>query len=129
MQGIETRLKTISGLRTAAFRPDQVNPPQAYVSIPTINYHAAFVHGQMRIEPVVTILISKALDRVDQPLLASFMDIAGTKSIHAAIEADKTLGITGCECVVMDCREADIALGGINWYAGVFNLNVIAPGA
>lgn len=130
MAGIETRLKTIAGLRTTPFRPDQANPPQAFISVPEIEYHKAFHHGTMAINPQVTILISKALDRMDQPMLASFMDTSGANSVHAAIEADKTLGLSanGVDCIVERAVEADLELGGIRWYAAVFTLKVTATG-
>jgi len=130
MQGIETRLKTISGLRTAPFRPDAVNPPQAFVSLPRIDYHAAFAHGTMTIEPRVTLLMSRTLDRIGQPATAAYMDIAGTNSIHAAIEADRTLGgLSGVDCIVVDAQEGDLEVGGLPFYGAIFTLKVMASGS
>lgn len=130
MTAIETRLKTISGLRTAPFVPSQINPPQAYVSVPTIpHYHGAFAHGKFQLDFTVVILISKAMDRIDQPALALYADIAGSKSVHAAIEGDRTLGGSVDDCIVVAFREADVELGGIKWYSGVFTLQVVASGA
>ncbi len=129
MQGIQTRLGTISGLRTAAVRPDQLNPPFAYVSLPRVVYHEAFAHGLLTIEPMVTVVFSKVLDRIGQPGLAAYMDPAGGKSIHAAIEADKTLGGVVDDCYVVEAREADIDFGGTKWYAALFTLHVVAKGA
>lgn len=130
MQGIETRLKTISGLRTGAFRPDQVNPPHAFVSIPSIDYHNAFAHGTVRVDPVVTVLFSRSLDRIGQPGLAAYRDVTGTKSIHSAIEGDRTLGgLSGCDCTVVSSKEGDLTVGTVQFYGAQFTLHVVASGA
>ena len=130
MTGIETRLKTISGLHTTAYRPDAIIPPHAYVSLPEIDYHRAFAHGRLDINPTVTVLTQRALDSTGQPELASYMDTSGAHSIHAAIETDKTLGLSanGVDCAVQNARETDLELGNIKWYGAVFTLRVTATG-
>ena len=131
MTGIETQLKTISGLRTQPFRPDQINPPQAYVSLPAIpSYHEAFHHGVLTLNFVITLIISKALDRIGEPIMATYASPTGTNSIHAAIELDRTLGLSanGVDAIVIDFREADLNFGGNPYYGGVFTVRVTAPG-
>ena len=130
MQGIQTRLATISGLRSTAYRPDQANPPFAWVELPTtLNYHGAFRHGSYTFELTVKLAVSKSIDRMGQPALAAYMDIAGTNSVHAAIEADKTLGGLNCDCHVISSRELDFNYGGTGWYGAEFVLQVIAAGS
>ncbi|MCI0687574.1 MAG: hypothetical protein L0Y54_10110, partial [Sporichthyaceae bacterium] len=93
MNGIEARLATIGGLRVSDITPDQINPPQAIVGVPTIaSYHATMGRGRFTIEPTVTILVSAALDRVGQLKLAASANPTGAASVVAAVEADKTLG-------------------------------------
>lgn len=131
MEAIETRLQTISGLRTAAFVADQVNPPTAIVGVPNVDeYHATFMRGRMSLNFQVWILVSAALDRVGQMSLADFANPTGNTSIIAAIEGDKTLGGVVNDCVVISFRSLGTEeVGQIGYYGGVFELRVIADGS
>lgn len=135
MTGIETRLKTIQvggqNMRTAPYLAEQVNPPVALVSVPPIpNYHGAFAHGKFFLDVTVTVLVSKASDRIDQPLLATFADISGTNSVHAAIEGDRTLGGIADDCIVASFRPlGNQEVGAIGYYGGEFTLHVKVSGA
>lgn len=130
MNGIKTQLATITGLKVTEYKATQINPPQAIVGLPSIpDYHGAFAHGHLVIEPTVTILVSKDHDRIGQTLLAGYANPTGATSVHAAIEADKTLGGTVDNCIVVSFQEIDETVGGIDWYAGVWKLKVTASGA
>jgi hypothetical protein len=130
MEGIETRLETISGLRTAEYVPDQINPPQAVVDFPgDITYHEAFAHGKFRVDPTVMILVSKVVDRVGTAALAAYASPTGTNSIHAAIEGDRTLGGVVDDCIVVSFRRlGQEEIDGLGFFGGVFTLHVIATG-
>jgi len=131
MLGIETRLKTITGLRVEEYVPDQINPPQAIVGVPPVpDYRRAFgTDGFLSIEPTITVLVSAALDRTGQLKLASYTDKTGAQSVYAAIEADKTLGLTGVECVVKSFEPLGLRdVGTLGYYGGVFQLACIATG-
>lgn len=131
MVGIQTRLQTISGLRTDTGSTAQVNPPMAIVALPAIeNYHAAFAHGKVSLRPEVTILVSDAYSRTADLLLAAYVDPVGAKSIHAAIEGDKTLGGVVDDCIVVSFRPVSREeFGLIGYYGGIFTLQLIATGA
>jgi len=131
MLGIETRLKTISGLRTFPYIPDAVNPPVAVVGVPPIpNYHGTFAHGAFTLDIPVTVLVSKSVDRIDQPAMAAYADISGANSIHAAIEGDQTLGGAVQNAIVSDFRPlGNDEVGAIGYYGGVFTVKVICSGS
>lgn len=131
MQGIETNLQTISGLRTAYYVADQINPPQAVVGVPAIeNYRMTFGRAKFQIEPQVFILVSATLDSVGQAALAGYANPTGATSIPAAIESDRTLGGIVEDCVVDSFRPLGMEeVGSIGYYGGVFDLRVISPGA
>lgn len=131
MTAIETRLKTISGLRTASYVPDQVNPPQAVVDFPgDIDYHKTFIHGKFEFEPTVIVLISKTVDRVGVSSLSDFASPTGTNSIHAAIETDPTLGGIVDYCNVLHFRRLNQEeVAGLGYFGGVFTLQVAASGS
>lgn len=130
LAGIETRLDTISGLRTDAFIASQVNPPAALVGVPPIsNYRATMRRGRFQLEPVVYVFVSATLDRIGQQLLGSFADVTGDNSIPLAIEGDRTLGGVVEDCVVNSFRTLGMdEVGQIGYYGGVFDLLVIARG-
>lgn len=131
MQGIETQLATISGLRTSEYMPDQVNPPIAIVGVPPIeNYRQTMGRGRFQLEPQVFVLVSASLDTVGQAKLAGYANPTGATSIPAAIEADQTLGGVAETCVVDSFRPLGMEeVGALQYYGGVFDLRVIVLGA
>jgi len=130
MLGIETRLKTISGLRVEEFAPDQINPPQAVIGVPPVpSYHATMGRGRFTLEPTVTIFVSKSWNRTGQLKLASYANPTGDSSVVTAIEADKTLGGVVDDCFVVDFQPLGLEeVGLIGYYGGVFTLRAIASG-
>lgn len=130
MLGVEARLKTVPGLRTSAIVPDQINPPVAIVGVPPIeSYWETMRRGTYVIELTVTVLVSAAIDRVGQMLLAEYASPVGERSIPAAIEADRTLGGVAQECVVDSFRPLGLEeYGAIGYYGGAFGLRAAASG-
>lgn len=128
MEGIEARLATIEGLQYSEYVPDQVNPPHAFVGVPEIpDYDETFGRGVYRVAPTITVLTSAALDRVGQRALAEFANPSGTKSIPAAIDADRTLGSVVDDCKVTGFRPLNVEeVGVIGYYGGEFQLDVLA---
>ena len=131
MAGIETRLKTIEGLRTDAYIADQINPPQAIVGVPPVeNYHATFQRGRMSLDMEIYIFVSGVLDRQGQVALAEYANPTGTKSVITAIYGDKTLGGVVEDCIVRSFRPLGMEeVGLIGYYGGVFEMSVIALGS
>lgn len=131
MTGIETRLQTISGLRTAPYLADQINPPQAIIAVPPIPppYRKAFARGKVELDVPVYILIGNTLDRVTQIALATYADWSGTNSIPLAIEGDKTLGGAVDDAIVWDFRPLGVQeIDAIGYVGGIFTVKVIARG-
>jgi hypothetical protein len=132
MDGIETRLATISGLRVSDVSPGQINPPCAIVGVPAItSYHATFGSGRMTLDDItVTVLVSAAVDRVGQKKLAGYANPTGSTSIKAAVEGDKTLGGVVDDCIVVSFRPLGLdEVGVIGYFGGIFQLRAIAIGA
>lgn len=130
MEGIEARLATIAGLRSAAIIPDQITVPQAVVGVPSIPmYHQTMGMGRFRLEPTVTVFVSTSLDRIGQMKLAGYANPTGASSIRAAIEGDRTLGGVVDDCIVTDFQSLGmVTVGAIEYLAGQFTLQVIATG-
>jgi hypothetical protein len=130
MQGIETRLATIPGLRTSDTIPGAINPPQAIVGVPVVDSYVTGLNPHQRptLAPTITVLVSSALDRTGQLALAAYADPAGTRSIPAAIAADASLGgLLGpgaCQVTRFDPLGLE-EVGLIGYFGGRFTLRVI----
>lgn len=135
MHGIEDRLRTIDGLRVPEDgQPDQINPPTAIVGVPPIpTYHATMRRGRMTISPTVLVLVSAAVSRVGQMLLAEYASPTGPKSIVTAVEAKtggKALGGIAEDCVVTSFRPLGLEdVGELSYFGGLFTLTVITVGS
>jgi hypothetical protein len=90
--GLQTRLATISGLRTFSYQPEQENPPFAYPEINSVDYHRAFSGGDVVMNWTIYVIVGRWLDRTAHAALDDYLSYSGAKSIRAAIEADQTLG-------------------------------------
>ena len=129
MAGIETRLQTITGLRTNDVVPGQTVPPYAWVGVPDIpDYFTTFGRGHWEIRPTITVVVSSAHDRAGQLALAGYADHTGTSSIPAALEADDTLGGIVEYCHVRSFGPQAIELGLVTYFGGVFVLEAGAQG-
>jgi hypothetical protein len=128
MQGIETRLATIAGLRVSDTVPGQINPPQAIVGVPTVDQYVTGLNPHQRptLAPTITVLVSSAVDRVGQLALAAYADPVGDRSIPAAIAADPSLGgiVGGCQVTRFDPLNYE-EVGLIGYFGGRFTLRVL----
>ena len=90
--GLKARLATVTGLRTFAYQPEQVNPPVAFPVLDSIDYHRAFGGGDVQMRFTIIVIVGRYLDRVAHTNLDGFLSFSGATSLRAAIEGDKTLG-------------------------------------
>lgn len=105
--GLKARLATISGLRTFSYQPEQLNPPIAFPSLSSIQYHRAFAGGNVQMVWIIRVIVGRYLDRTAHALLDDYLSYSGAKSIRAALEADTTLGGVAASLVVSS--SADIS--------------------
>jgi len=92
-QAIASTLGTITGLRTYARQPDNVNVPMAFPSLRSIEYHNAMGNGLVTQNYDITVIVGRAAERSAENLLDTYMAY-GSGSIRYALEADRTLGGT-----------------------------------
>ena len=125
--GLANRIATISGLRTAATIPDQVNPPIAIVIPERLTYDDAFNRGLVTYSFLVQVIVGKVSERTSQNKIDGFINPTGTTSIKAAIEGDKTLN-----GVVFDTRVTEVTgysvvqVGDIAYMSCEFRVTVLA---
>jgi len=125
--GLATRIATISGLRTAATIPDQVNPPVAIVIPERLTYDDAYGKGLVTYSFLVQVIVGKVSERTSQNKIDGFINPTGATSIKAAIEGDKTLN-----GVVFDTRVTEVTgysvvqVGDIAYMSCEFRVTVLA---
>lgn len=125
--GLETRLTTITGLRVFDHVPDNFAPPCAFVLPDTINYWEGFSGGDAQHRWTVTVIVGRTADRAAQRSLFEYISYSGTKSVRAAIEADRTLGGV-CQTLLVE-RADNIRMltqGDANYLAADFAVRIHA---
>lgn len=132
IDGVESILTGISGLRVRDYVPDDVQPPMAFIQPPReIDYDRAFSRGHHEFELDIVVLISRVADRSGQKALLAYTATTGASSIPAAFWADKTLnGAVGEDQSHLHTYRSlgveEVQM--IGWYGGVFTLKVIVEG-
>ena len=89
---LATNLGNISGLRTSATVPDQINPPVAIVEPVSVEFDTAMGRGLDTLTFKVTVLVGRVEERTAQRLIDAYCSSSGSASIKSAIELDRTLG-------------------------------------
>lgn len=124
--GLATNLATISGLRTSVDLPDNPNPPVAVIGIENVAYDQAFAGGLVEYNFRVTLLASRASDRMAQRRLDTYTSTE-TGSVKLAIESDKTLGGKAFDVRVTEMSNiGTVSLGEISYLAADFTVTVYA---
>ena len=90
--GLKARLATISGLRSYDYQPEQQNPPYAFVTCNSVEYHGTFGGGLINTDWSVVVVVGRWTDRNANAQLDTYAAYSGATSVRAAIEGDKTLG-------------------------------------
>ena len=126
--GLATNLATISGLRTAATVPDQINPPVAVVIPTSITYDTAFARtGGDEYEFSVMVIVGRVDERMAQNKLDAYCSGTGSQSIKAAIESDRTLGGKAFDCRVTSLRNYNqVSVADVTYLAAEFVVQVYA---
>jgi hypothetical protein len=126
--GLAANLAKVSGLRTSATVPDQINPPIAVVAPASITYDIAFARtGGDEYEFVITVIVGRVDERSAQNRLDAYCSGTGASSIKAAVESDRTLGGKAFDCRVTDLRNyTQVTVGDATFLAAEFRCQVYA---
>jgi hypothetical protein len=125
--GLATRLATITGLRTGATIPDNVNPPYAIISPNSVQYHRAFNNALSTYNFTVMVVVGRVSERTSQNSLDAYCSPSGSSSIRVAIEADKTLGGVVFDTIVTGMRNyGSISIADNTYLAAEFDIAVQA---
>jgi hypothetical protein len=125
--GIKTNLSTITGLRVSDTIPDQINPPQAILSLTSIDYNKAMHRGATLYTFTLTVMVARQSERSGQAKLDSYVQSTGTSSIRNAVEIDRTLGGVAFDCTCPQVTSYGVTtIGDINYITGEFEIIVYA---
>lgn len=105
--GLEARLETIPGLHVADYVPDNSPAfPAAFIFPPTATDYTDVIGpaGSITVTFIVLLMVPAGFDR-QQLDLYDLMDKTGTKSVYAAVMADRTLGGLAVDCRVTDAED------------------------
>lgn len=127
MDGLGTRLATITGLRIYDFPPDSLAVPAAIVSFPdSIDYDSTFGRGSDECTIPVHVVIGKVSDRNARDQLVLYLNGTGTKSIKAVIEADVTLNGSAQTSRVTIATIQTVSMSGAEYLSARFMVHVIS---
>lgn len=127
MDAIAVNLSAVTGLRCYGWPTDNVAPPAGIVGYPAdIEFDLTFQRGSDRATFPVWVLVGKAYDRASRDLVAAY--IAGVDDVKEALDGDLPVDMTPTvqSCRVTDCRIEVVPVGGVDYLAARFELDVIA---
>lgn len=121
--GIATNLSTISGLRVTDTIPDQINPPQAILSLSGVSFDKAMHKGLTQYTFTLTVIVARQSERTGQAKLDTYVQSTGSNSIKLAVESDRTLGGAAYDCTVPQVTSYGVTtIGEINYISGEFEI-------
>lgn len=134
MQEVDTRLRTITGLRTTQIGADTpIAPPVAVQYLPErIDFDLTYGRGMDRItDLVVVVFVGRGSLRTAVKELAPYLAGSGTKSIKAKLDSTAASPYTNASDVQVVYAEIDYVnrAAGQDYLAGLFHLNIAGSGA
>lgn len=121
--GIKTNLSTITGLRVSDTIPDQINPPQAILSLSSVDFNKAMHRGATLYTFTLTVLVARQSERSGQAKLDTYVQSSGASSIKLAVESDRTLGGAAFDCICPQVTSYGVTtIGDINYLSGEFEI-------
>lgn len=108
----------ITGLRAYDRQPDNLNPPFAFPSLQTIDYHGAMAGGSVLQTYTLTVIVGRAAERSAEALLDTLLS-SGAGGVRAAVELDRTLGGVVDSCVVESAGQIGTIDGNDTTYLSV----------
>jgi hypothetical protein len=120
MDAIGVRLATISGLRVYDYPADSVTVPAGVVGLPElVVYDETYRRGLDMATLDVHVLVSKVSDRASRDAISGYLT-----TVKAAV--DGTLGGAVADARVAEARSNTITVGGVDYLAVSFTVEVRA---
>jgi len=128
MDAVGDRLDTIAGLRVFRYPPDKLTPPAAVVSYPDkIDPHGTYNRGMARMTLPVVLVVGRVSVRSARDQLAAYAKDTGASSIVTVLESGT---YTAFDTVTVTEITFDVvSLGGVDYMAALFDLDIAGSGA
>lgn len=127
MDEIGKALEPIPGLHVYPWPADEISPPAAMVTYPSINIDAAFQRGLDRWTGGVLVLVERVFDRASRDQMSPFVSGDGGGSIIAALKAHDWQKCSYARPVGTADPEP-LPVGGVIYLAYFFELDIAGPG-
>ncbi len=127
LDGLATRLATISGLRVYSTVPDRMEPPAAMVALNGIRFGDDFT-GSDIVSVAVMLAVTAAQGIPNaQAALFAYLDDSGTSSVHTAVNADRTLSSSAMDTKLIGADSPrTITIAGTDYVGIELTFEVIA---
>jgi hypothetical protein len=129
MDEIAACLDQVAGLRVFAWPPGKIPaPPVAVVSYPTeLDYQTTYGRGVNTIEIPVVLALGQPNDRQTRKVASTYLSGGGSGAVAALLDGYHW---TTCSDVTAVKAQTDVvAIGGVEYLAALFTLQVIGQGA
>lgn len=127
MDALAGRLETITGLRVYAWPLGSASPPAAIVAYPDdYSYDQTYGRGMDSMTIPVVVLAGKATERTARDELGAYVDGSGPRSVKRVLESGPYTAFD--TCVVTGVDFDVYRLGGVDYVAAVFNIDVSGHG-
>lgn len=131
MDELAARLDTIAGLNVLKFPAGTINAPAAVVGLPSeIVFDAAYGRGADKMTIPVLLLFGRPDTLSARDAFSAYASGSGPKSVKAVLEANPTayMSMDGDGLHVRDAETDVVMLGGTEYAAALFNVDVIGSG-
>lgn len=124
---LQTALGTISGLRTFAYQPEQLNTPLAFPVLNSVSYHRTMgaTTAISTMDFTIFVVVGRYTDRMAHATLDSYLSPTGALSVRSAIEASDTLGgVVSTVIVESSSNISSLSSGDAEFLQISFNITV-----
>ena len=129
MDEVKTQLATISGLNCFAYPPESIHPPAAIVSYPeSYDFDNTYARGMDQVDLPVFIVVGRTTDGLStRDTLAKYCDGSGAESVKQVLEAGTYTAFDSMRVMSVEFDVIDI--GGNNYWAAMFRVDIVGSGA
>lgn len=133
MTEVDTRLKTIAGLRVSMGYEGTVNAPAAVQYPPErVTFDGTYARGSDDLDDlVVVVFVGRSSNRAALKELAPYLAGSGAKSIKAKLDATNVAPYAACSDLTVMYAEIDdgARIGGRDYLAALFHCKITGSGA
>lgn len=131
MDELAVKLRAAPSLagRTFAYPPATITPPAAIVTYPIDGaFDGTYGRGVDTMTGVVVIVVGRPTDRTARDRIAQYIDGSGPESVKELLDGDED-DYASCDGVRVADWETDVyTIGGTDYLAAVFRLDIAGPG-